>query len=249
MIAVLVNCAAVIVGSAIGLLCSKKITEGLSEAIRTGAGVVTLALGIQMALKYQNIVCLSLSLVIGGVLGTVWDIDGKILAFGRLLQRAVCGTGRAESEDGAPLRADGGRGFAYAFLNASVLFCVGAMSIIGSFKAGIERDYTIIFTKSVLDGFMAISLASAMGVGTAFSALVVFVYQGALTLLSVVISPLVSNELLDELTGCGGAIIIMIALNLLGVKSVRTANYLPAFLMEILFAAAIPFVRALLPPG
>ena len=131
------------------------------------------------------------------------------------------------------------RNFAYAFLNASVLFCVGAMSIVGSFKAGVEKDYSIIFTKSILDGFMAISFAGAMGIGTAFSAIVVFLYQGALTLLSVVIQPYVSQVLIEELTAAGGAMIVMIGINLLNLKKIKTANFLPAFILEILFVILI----------
>ena len=129
--------------------------------------------------------------------------------------------------------------YLHHILPASVLFCVGAMSIVGSFKAGVEKDYSIIFTKSILDGFMAISFAGAMGIGTAFSAIIVFLYQGALTLLSVVIQPYVSQVLIEELTAAGGAMIVMIGINLLNLKKIKTANFLPAFILEILFVVLI----------
>ena len=137
------------------------------------------------------------------------------------------------------------KNFAYAFLNASVLFCVGAMAIVGSFKAGIEGDYSIIFLKSVLDGFIAIGFAAAMGVGTAFSALAIFVYQGALTLLAIFIHQYVSDSLLAEITGSGGALIVLIGINLMGLKKIKTANYLPAVLFSALFVLCEPFVRGL----
>lgn len=116
------------------------------------------------------------------------------------------------------------------------------MAIVGSFKAGVEKDYTIIFTKSILDGFMAISFAAAMGVGTAFSALMILIYQGALTLLSGFIQPFVSELLISEVSACGGAIIIMIGINLLGLKKIKTANFLPALIIEILFVELVPVI-------
>ena len=109
------------------------------------------------------------------------------------------------------------------------------MAILGSFKAGIEKDYSIIFTKSILDGFMAISFTAAMGIGTAFSAIAVFLYQGALTLLSVAVQPYVSDVMLAELTGSGGVLICMIGVNLIGLKKIKTANYLPAVIFTVVF--------------
>ncbi len=243
MIAVFVNCGAVIAGSLIGLLFAKRITKELSSIIQTAAGFVTLVIGIQMALKYQSIVILALSLIIGGLLGTWWDWDGKILLLGcmleKLLHRANAGR-NCGKEHTVPEQ-----NFAYAFLNASVLFCVGAMAVLGSFKAGIEKDYTIIFTKSILDGFMAITFAAAMGPGTLFSSLSVFVYQGILTLLSVLIKPFVTEVLTSELTASGGVLIMMIGINLLGLKQIKTANYLPAVLLSVVFVLLTPLVNGL----
>ena len=126
-----------------------------------------------------------------------------------------------------------------------MLFCVGAMAILGSFKAGIEKDYSIIFTKSILDGFMAVSFAAAMGIGTAFSAIMILLYQGVLTLLSTVVEPYCSQVMIRELTGSGGALIMMIGLNLTGLKSIKTANYLPAVLFTVLFVLLDPFIKGL----
>ena len=120
------------------------------------------------------------------------------------------------------------------------------MSIVGSFKAGIEHDYSIIFLKSILDGFISIGFAVAMGVGTAFSIITIFAYQGALTLLSVLIAPYVSEQLLAELTGSGGALIILIGVNLMGLKKVKTANYLPAVLFSVIFVLCEPVVKGLI---
>ena len=236
MIAVFVNCATILVGCVIGLFFAKRIRPDVTDAIQLACGLVSFVMGVQMAFRYQNVVYLALALIFGGIVGTLLDIDGKILRFGRFLERVFMKGGSARPQ----------KNFAYAFLNASVLFCVGAMAIVGSFKAGIEHDYSIIFLKSVLDGFVSIGFAVAMGVGTAFSVISVFAYQGALTALAVLIAPSVSEQLLAELTGSGGALIVLIGINLMGLKKVKTANYVPAVLFSVAFVLAEPFVRRLL---
>lgn len=223
MIAVLVNCFTIILGSLLGIIFSKKITSELSGIIQTGAGVVVLVLGIEMTLQYDNILFLTFSLMAGGILGTVADIDGKILALGEWLGKKLPGKGGDTTS------------FGYGFLNASVLFCVGAMSIIGSIEAGVNNNFSVIFTKSLLDGFMAIVFASSMGLGVTFSFLTVLIYQGGLTLLASIIAPYMDEVLLAELSASGGALIIMISINLLGLKNIKTANYLPAVLLCVLF--------------
>ncbi|MBQ9206620.1 MAG: DUF554 domain-containing protein [Treponema sp.] len=310
MIAVFVNCATILAGSIIGLLFAKKIPQRVTDAIQLACGLVSFIMGIQMALDYkeQNVVYLALALICGGIIGTLLDIDGKILQFGKFLERIFVkkdnGALRVGSDGEAgkthevsfervsakampePSRVSGDfkgqsplgervatnevgaqgetspsqisrqarndtefssgrpqKNFAYAFLNASVLFCVGAMAIVGSFKAGIEHDYSIIFLKSILDGFISIGFAVAMGVGTAFSIIAIFVYQGSLTLLSVLIAPFVSEQMIGELTGSGGALIILIGINLMGLKKVKTANYLPAVLFSMIFVLCEPFVK------
>lgn len=241
MIAVFVNCATVIIGSLIGIFFSKKISEKITDVIQTACGLISFVMGVQMAFKYQNVVYLALALIIGGVLGTVWDIDGKILSFGKALGRFLK-IDNSEQNQVTQIENKNKKNFAYAFLNASVLFCVGSMAIVGSFKAGIEHDYSLIFLKSVLDGFVSIGFASAMGVGTAFSALAIFLYQGALTLLSVFIHDFVSEQMLAEVTGSGGVLVMMIGLNLVKIREIKTANYLPAIFLSVIFVLFNPFV-------
>lgn len=253
MIAVFVNCATILAGSIIGLLFAKKIPQKVTDSIQLACGLVSFIMGVQMSFKYQNVVFLALALILGGIVGTLLDIDGKILAFGKFLERIFMKKedveARGRLSPSAPESFSSGRpqkNFAYAFLNASVLFCVGAMAIVGSFKAGIEHDYSIIFLKSILDGFISIGFAVAMGVGTAFSIIAIFLYQGALTLLSVLIAPYVSEEMIAELTGSGGALIILIGINLMGLKKLKTANYLPAVLFSVIFVLCEPLVTRML---
>ena len=307
MIAVFVNCATILAGCIVGLLFAKKIPQKVTDSIQLACGLVSFVMGVQMSFKYQNVVYLALALILGGIVGTLLDIDGKILAFGKFLEKvfmkknadvgergigsdgesdktregsffaslervsakaepeplsAVSGDFKGQSPlgEGVATNEVGAQGetspsfekgrpqknFAYAFLNASVLFCVGAMAIVGSFKAGIEHDYSIIFLKSILDGFISIGFAVAMGVGTAFSVIAIFFYQGSLTLLSVLIAPYVSEQMIAELTGSGGALIILIGINLMGIKKVKTANYLPAVLFSVIFVLCQPYVKNLL---
>lgn len=252
MLAVFVNCFTVIVGGLIGVLFSSRIKESLSVTVQNAAGVITLVLGFEMAFQYESIICLALSLILGGLIGTALDIDGAIYKLGQFFEKLV--EKKSKKAKNPPVTSvvsvDGEqtsevadvknqlaqkKDFAFGFLNASVLFCVGAMSIIGSFKAGIEKDYTIIFTKSILDGFMAIVFASSMGAGAIFSFITVFVYQGALTLLSTFIAPYVNDLLLNELSACGGAMIIMIGINLLKLKEIKTANFLPGLVLVVIY--------------
>ena len=243
MLAVFVNCFTVIVGGLIGVLFSSKIKESLSVTVQNAAGVITLVLGFEMAFQYESIICLTLSLILGGVIGTALDIDGAIYKLGKFFEKLVERNNQKSQDDEENLnevvevknQLASKKDFAFGFLNASVLFCVGAMSIIGSFKAGIEKDYTIIFTKSILDGFMAIVFASSMGAGAIFSFVTVLVYQGALTLLSTFIAPFVNDSLLNELSACGGAMIIMIGINLLKLKEIKTANFLPGLVLVVVY--------------
>ena len=256
MLAVFVNCFTVIVGGLIGVLFSSRIKESLSVTVQNAAGVITLVLGFEMAFQYESIICLALSLILGGLIGTALDIDGAIYKLGQFFEKlvekkdkkaknppvnSVASVDGEQSSEVADVKNQLApkKDFAFGFLNASVLFCVGAMSIIGSFKAGIEKDYTIIFTKSILDGFMAIVFASSMGAGAIFSFITVFIYQGALTLLSTFIAPYVNDLLLNELSACGGAMIIMIGINLLKLKEIKTANFLPGLVLVVIYTLVV----------
>ncbi|AEJ60464.1 protein of unknown function DUF554 [Spirochaeta thermophila DSM 6578] len=220
MIATFVNMVTVIVGSLLGLLFHARISEDFKKVVYQGVGIFTLVIGLSMALESQRVLWMALSLVAGGILGTWWDIEGGIYRFGEFLKRRVA-------------RAEGESTFASGFLDASILFCVGAMTLVGAFKAGTEGDYTLLLTKSVMDGFMAILLTAALGMGVAFSALTILVYQGGLTLLSGFLQPLVTETILNEVTGVGGAMVIMIGLNLLGVTRIKTGNFFPALILVV----------------
>jgi len=157
-------------------------------------------LGISMAQEPCNALYMVFSLVIGGLLGTWMQIEDRILKFGEWMKNKLSGS-MGEGQ------------FAMGFLDATVLFCVGAMTILGSFKAGIDKDYQLLLLKSVMDGSIAILLAAVMGWGVAFSAFSILIVQGALTLMSGVVAPYVEQTMIDAVSAVGGLLIIMIGIN------------------------------------
>jgi len=232
MLSALINAIAIVIGSLIGILLKKGLSKRYEEAIFTASGIVTLVIGLQMGIKTTHVLALAIALILGGLAGTWIDIEGLFLKMGERLKRRF-----AKDEEGG--------GFALGFLNASVLFCSGAMAIVGSFKAGTEGDYSIILTKSILDCFLSILFASAMGIGVAFSAISVLLYQGILTLVSVWVKPYVDELMLAELTAIGGALVIMIGINLLGIKKLKTGDFIPGILFTAALVLAMPFVSFL----
>jgi uncharacterized membrane protein YqgA involved in biofilm formation len=232
MLATIINALAIVAGSLIGMLLKKGLSKRFESVIFSAAGVTTVVIGVQMALKTSHVLALALALILGGLLGTAIDIEGAVLRFGGRLKNRFA-------------RGEEGGNFALGFLNASVLFCSGAMAIIGSFKAGTDGDYTLLFTKSILDGILSLLFASAMGIGVAFAAVSVFAYQGSLTLLSMWVKPYVSDLMLSELTGIGGALVLMVGLSLLDIKKMKTGDFLPALAFTVLFVIAMPYVTFL----
>jgi len=236
MFAVFVNVAAVVFGSLLGLVFGRR-GERLKQLVMTSAGLVTLLIGLQMAWKGQRILYLLVAILVGGLIGYALDIEGKILRLGEALKRLV--------------PRSRGAGFAEGFLAASVLFCVGAMVILGSFQAGAEGKYDIIFLKSIMDGCMAIVLTGALGIGVGFSALSILVYQGALTLAAAAVKPWVDAHplVLSEVSGVGGLMVAMISLNLLELKKIPVGNFLPALVVVVLLVFADPWIAPLIGGG
>ncbi|MBI9101181.1 MAG: DUF554 domain-containing protein [Spirochaetales bacterium] len=248
MIATIINCITVLIGSLLGVLFSKKIGEEFKTTIFTGLGIFTMVIGFQMALDFSRVLYVVFSLVAGGLIGFKFDLEGKVLLWGENLEKRF--DRPRPSAEGMDEKNNRKGNFAHGFLNASLLFCVGAMTIVGAMKAGMEKDYDLLLTKSVMDGFAAIAFASAMGIGVAFSIIVLLIYQGGLTLLAMWFGNFASPLIMSELTAVGGMLIIMIGINLLGLRKIKTANFLPALVLIILFAAlepiAGPFFKGLL---
>lgn len=232
MLAVFVNMASVLLGSLIGLIFKKKLSKKYEEPVFVAAGIISLTIGITMAIISKHILIFALSIMLGGVTGTFLQIEEKIEYCGEFLKRKFAVK-------------DNSGNFALGFLTSSILFCSGSMSIVGSFQAGTQGIYDLIFTKSVIDGFVAIFMSAVYGIGTSFSILSIFIYQGALTVLSSFLEPYVSETMLNEVSAAGGATVMIIGINLLKIAKIKTGDFLPAIIYSILLVLLIPYIRFL----
>ena len=213
---VLVNVLTVLVGSTVGLLLKKQIPEKLTTAVMTAIGLCTVAIGVAGVIKGQNQLVMIVSLVIGTIIGTLIDIDGKLTKIGDKLQKK-----KGENEKST---------FSQGFVTASLLFCVGAMTIVGSLNSGLEGDHSMIYTKSLLDFFSSMMLSASLGIGVPFAAIFVFIFQGGIVLLAGLLEPLLSESAIAEITCVGSLMILALGLNLTGISKFKVANYLPALI-------------------
>ena len=218
----IVNVVAVLIGSGIGLAVGDRLPERLQRIITTGLGLSTLLIGVQMALKVENMLVVIASMVLGGAIGELLGIEAGLERAGEWLKT------RTHSGSGT---------FVTGYVTASLVFCVGPMTIVGSIQEGISGNPDIIYTKSMLDGAASIAFASSLGVGVSCAAITVLILQGALTLLGSHLAFLLRPEVLNELTATGGLLILAIGLLLLDVKRLRVANLLPALAVAVLLTA------------
>lgn len=225
MLAVFINCGTVIIGSLIGLLVGRHLKDSFKEIVFSCSGLVTIVMGIQMALQSSNFLALLLALLLGGALGYLLKIEDRVLALGDRLGRV---SGSSDGQSGT-------RNFAKGFLTASVLFCSGAMSVVGSIQAGTTGEMTTILIKSVMDGCMAVVFASIYGIGVMFSFLFILVYQGFFTLAGGWLEPILGSVGIAELSASGGVLLLMIGLGLLKIREFKTANFLPALVFAPVF--------------
>jgi len=232
MLGVIVNVFTVILGSLIGLLCKKGIPEKVDKAVMTAIGLCTVYLGIDGALAGNNVLVLILSMILGTATGTLLDIDGGITRLGSWVER------KFRKKDGASVSV------AEGFITASLLFCIGAMTIVGSLNAGLRNDYDMLFTKSLLDLFSSMMLAASLGIGVLCSAAFVLVFQGALVLMAQVVAPILTEAAIAEITCAGSLMILALGLNLLGIAKIKVANLLPAMLFAPLALALYDWAAA-----
>jgi len=215
------NVVTIIVGGLIGLIFGARIPDKLKETVIAGMGLFTAAMGLQMFLKTENPLIVLGALLIGTLLGEWLRIEDGLQNLGKLLEQRFS----KESDDGS-------NKFVRGFLTASLLFCVGPMAILGSIQDGLKGDYNLLAVKSVLDGFASIAFASTLGVGVMFSTIIVFVYQGGISLLAAQLNALVTTTMMNELTATGGVILTGLAISsLLEIKKIRVGNMLPGLLI------------------
>ena len=219
MIGTIVNTLAAVVGGLLGSLLKKGIPERFADLVQKGLALCVLYIGVKGSLVGTNTLVTILSLVLGAILGELLNIDGGIERLGAWAQSKL---------------SKGGSRLGEGFVTASLLFCVGSMSVVGSLQSGLTGDNSTIFTKSMLDFVSAIILASSLGLGVCLSGAFVLVYQGAIVLLARWAAPILSDYVVAEMSCAGSLLIIALGLNMLGVTKLKVGNLLPAMFLPII---------------
>ena len=218
MFAVIVNTITILIGSSIGLLLRKGLPGSISDAMMKGLGLCTIIIGIQGMIEEEYILVLILSTIAGIVIGELLDIDGRINRGAERLTSRFAGAG-----EGAKI--------AQAFVTSCLIMNVGAMTIVGSLDAGLRGNFSMLYTKSLLDLISGIPMAAAMGVGVMGSALFTLFFQGGIVLLAEFIAPYLSETLIRELVSTGSLMILALGFNMLGLTKLKVLNYLPGLLV------------------
>ena len=222
--ATFINMLLVLLGGAAGLMFKNLISGRLMSILTHALGLCVLCIGISSALGTENMLCVIVCMVAGTVIGSAVDIERRLEGAGDFLRSRL-------------VKGDGSSRFTEGFVNAALLFCVGAMAITGSIDAGLNHDYSTIVSKGVIDGVTSISFAATMGVGVMFSVIPLLAYQGGITLLAGWVGPYLPPAVITEMTAVGGALIIAIAVNMLelGKEKIKVGNMLPAMFLPIAY--------------
>jgi len=227
------NIATVLIGGALGLIFGARIPEQLKATVISGMGLFVMAMGLQMFLKTENPLIVLGSLLIGTLLGEWWKIEEGLQDFGKFLEQRFSREGE-----------DGSNTFVRGFLTASLLFCVGPLTILGSIQDGLTGDYNLLAVKSVLDGFASLAFASTLGMGVMFSTIVILVYQGGISLLAAQLNSIITPSMMNELTATGGVILVGLAISsLLEIKSIRVGNMLPGLAVAPLIVWILSLIQ------
>lgn len=220
----IVNSIAIIVGGALGILLKKGIKEDYRNTIMDGIALSVVVIGLMGAIKSENIILVIASLVIGAIIGEKIRIENRLDNFGNKLQSKF---GKGDSN------------FSKGFVTSSLLYCVGAMAIIGSLESGIQGNHETLFAKSILDGITSILFSSTLGIGVIFSSIPVFIYQGMITLLANSIKDFLTTEVINEMSSVGGILIMALGINILGIKKIKVGNLLPSIFIPIIYYTLI----------
>jgi len=218
------NVAAIILGTMVGLVLKQRLPGRMSSIAVQALGLVTALIGVKMMITTENILVVLVSAVIGGILGELLRIEARLDSFGARME--------------AKFSKEGGT-FAKAFVTSSLLYCVGPMAILGALQDGLRGDFTILLTKSGLDGIASVAFASTLGIGVLFSVLPVAAYQGGITVGASALEHYLSSSMINEMTATGGLLIVGIALNILQVTKIRVGNLLPAILLAAILSAVV----------
>lgn len=226
----LLNAFTVLVGGVLGTFLGDRLPARIRENVVRGVGLFTLAMGAKFAFGTSNLLYLLGSILAGGILGSLWDIDGRLTALGDALQRRFHREGRTST-------------VSEAFVTAAIVFCVGPLTFLGSIYNGLTGDAGLLTIKSVLDGFTAIALAATLGWGVLLTIAVILVYQGGLALGASALAGALSDAQLAEMNAVGGLLILGVGLKLLAIRDVKVADFLPAIVVAPLLVAIVSLVK------
>ena len=225
MLGTIVNCAAIIAGGLIGTLFGNRIGKRYTKMLMTVMALITAVIGLQSALGTANMLIVVVCMVLGTVIGIALKLDDRLNNSGDKIKAKLSGTKLGQGR------------FSDAFVTSTLVFAIGAMAILGSIQAGLNHDYSILFTKSIMDFTSAIAFAAALGPGVLLSALPILIVQGSITLLAGVAEPFLTSEVVTEMSAAGGVILFGMALNLLDVckERIKVGNMIPAILLPIIY--------------
>ncbi|MGI6066832.1 MAG: DUF554 domain-containing protein [Bacillota bacterium] len=222
----IVNVLAIIGGSILGVLGGKLLNADTRDTVTKGVSLCVILIGLQMAFSTEHLIVVLVSIVLGGVTGELIGIEKFLNRFAASLEKSIKGgLGQA--------------GLAKGFVTATLIYCVGAMAIMGSLQSGLTGEHSILYAKSFIDGVTSVVLSSTLGIGVALSALPLFLYQGSITILAGWIEPYIIEEAITEMKATGGLLILAIGLNMLEIIRIRVGNLLPALIYAVLFTTMI----------
>jgi uncharacterized membrane protein YqgA involved in biofilm formation len=221
MVGVLVNVVAIVIGGSIGLIFKKGLNEKMLKLILQGIGLSVIIIGISGAIMSENLLLLVISLVLGGIIGGLLKIEHNLDKLGSSIEKKFS----KESENG----------FAEGFVMASLVYCVGAMAIVGSIEAGVSGNNETLYIKAILDGISAIVFTATLGYGVIFSGISVLIYQGSIVLLGVQLESFLTDEMINEISAVGGVLIMGIGITLLEIKKIHVGDLLPAVLIPVIW--------------
>lgn len=234
MIGTFINVGAILVGGGLGLLLGSRLKERLKATVVAGLGLFTLVYGVSLFLKTENSLIVLGSVLVGVLLGEWWHIEDGLNQLGVILESKFS-KHSGENQNNT---------FIKGFVTASLVFCIGPMAILGAIQDGLTGDFNTLVVKSILDGFAAMAFASSLGVGVLFSAAILLLYQGSITLLAGTLQSVITTSMMNELCAAGGVILVAIAIsNLLEIKKIRTGSFLPALILAPIIVWVVSLLK------
>ena len=227
MLGTIVNSLAIIGGCLIGLIVKGRLTEKISKTIMNGLALCILYIGISGALKGQDTLQIIICMAIGALIGEIIDIDNKLSNLGDFIEKKISNKRKNSAKEKISI--------AEGFVTSSLLFCVGAMAVVGSLQSGLQGNNSTLFAKSILDGISSIIFASSLGIGVMLSSVAIFIYQGSITLLAGGLSAVLTDNVIANMSAVGSLLIVGLGFNMLGVSKIKVANLLPAIFLPIVY--------------